>query len=180
MYGDMEQEIWDLLARGQYRAAFELLMPRFQQKVFRLCWSIVGDRAIAEEVAQEVFFRVWKALPSWRGEASLSTWIYAIARNTSVSALDPERKRKTVVLDAAALRSAQRGGPEPPERRLTDVEQLLAQLPENYRAPVRLFYLEDKSYEEVAAMLALPLGTVKTYLHRARKELARTMERVRP
>jgi RNA polymerase sigma-70 factor (ECF subfamily) len=112
---------------------------------------------------------VWKALPGYRGEASLSTWIYAIARNTCLTALKTRNGRPTVPLDDPAVRPHLLGRPEPAGA--LDVTALLHGLPERYRQVVTLFYLENKSYQEVALLLNLPLGTVKTYLHRARKEL---------
>jgi len=163
------------LQAKQYREAFALLLPRYRDKVFRLIFSMLRDRALAEDCTQDVLLRVWKALPGFAGQSQLSTWIYAIAKNGALSEI---RKRKpTVSLDqnddedsynpaVAAL-----AAPEADDSATVSVGQLLDQLPERYRQAVVLFYMEDKSYDQTAASLGLPLGTVKALLHRARKRL---------
>ena len=81
----------------QYREALSLLLPRYRDKVFRLCFSMLRDRALAEDVTQEIFLKVWRALPGYGAQASLSTWIYAISRNTCLSEL--RRRKPTVSID---------------------------------------------------------------------------------
>jgi RNA polymerase sigma-70 factor (ECF subfamily) len=169
-----DADIHQRLQAKHYREAFALLLPRYRDKVFRLIFSMLRDRAMAEDTTQEVFLRIWRALPGFAGQSQLSTWIYAIARNGALSEI---RKRKpTVSLDqddddgynpvAASLTA-----PETDDSATVSVGQLLDQLPERYRQAVVLFYMEDKSYEQTAASLGLPLGTVKALLHRARKRL---------
>ena len=115
---------------------------------------------------------VWRALPGYGAQAALSTWIYAISRNACLSEL---RKRRALVSidgdeefdpEVAALSVA-----DADDSATVSVGQLLNRLPERYRQAVTLFYMEDKSYEQTAASLGLPLGTVKALLHRARKRL---------
>jgi RNA polymerase sigma-70 factor (ECF subfamily) len=101
----------------------------------------------------------------YRGDASLGTWVFAITRNVSLTAISKRGAERS-----APIEEAERVSPQAPDRE-PDVGRLVAQLPENYRQVILLFYMEDKSYEEVARMLDLPMGTVKTYLHRARKQL---------
>jgi len=163
------------LAAGRHRAAFEAVLPRYRDRVYRLALSILREPAAAEDAAQDVFVRLWRALPSYNGSAALSTWIYAITRNTSISLL--RKRRPQVSLDAPQFADDEDGGglqlaaPEQDDSAVVSVERLLAHLPERYRQAVVLFYMEDKSYEQTAAALALPLGTVKALLHRARKRL---------
>src|SRR5690242_10418138 len=83
----MEQEIRACLDQKRYEEAFDLLLPEFQNKVFRLAYAMLGDAARAEDLAQDVFLRAWKALPGFRGQSSVSTWIYAITRNACLTAL---------------------------------------------------------------------------------------------
>ena len=156
---------------------FERLMAAYRDKVFRLCWAMLGDRALAEETAQEVFIRVWKGLGSYRGQSSVSTWIYAIARNTCLTALRMKAAHATVSLESpgVAAEAEARHAPAPARSGGPDVLAAVAQLPEKHRQALLLYHMEERSYEEVAAMLDLPMGTVKTYLHRARRELARTL-----
>lgn len=161
----------------QYREAFAKLLPRYRDKVFRLTFSMLHNRAMAEDTTQDIFLRVWRALPGYAAQASLSTWIYAISKNACLSEL---RKRRPVVsldgdeneydTEIAAL-----GTTDADDSATVSVSQLLDQLPERYRQAVILFYMEDKSYEQTAASLGLPLGTVKALLHRARKRLIELM-----
>jgi RNA polymerase sigma-70 factor (ECF subfamily) len=170
----MEQEIRTRLGQKRYREAFELLVSEYQDKVFRLAYAMLGNRALADETAQDIFVRIWKALGGYRGQASLSTWIYSIARNTCLTARKRNAAREALSIDEPDVRLAaemQRAGGRSQGETL-DLPFLLGQLPERHRQALILFYLEERSYEEVARLLDLPMGTVKAYLHRARKELA--------
>jgi RNA polymerase sigma-70 factor (ECF subfamily) len=162
------------LAAGRHARAFDLIVPEYRDRVFRLACSILRDRAAAEDATQETLVRVWKALPGFDGRAQLGTWIYAITRNTCLMEL---RKRKpTVSLDdpdsheaQVAAASIATGPASDPER--DNLLRLVDALPANQQRAVRLFYLEDRSYEAVAEALDMPLGTVKNLLFRARKKL---------
>ncbi len=159
---------------------FEQIVREYQDKILRLSYSILRDRAAAEEMVQDVLVRVWKGLPGFRSESSISTWIYTITRNACLTALN-RRNRQVVPLDEPALcREADRRSsenwsiPQHPE-----AEELINRLPPKYRQVVALFYMQEKSYDEVARMVDLPVGTVKTYLFRARKSLAEDLARKR-
>lgn len=172
----MEDDLRQRLAAQQYSAAFELLLERFQDKVFRLAFSIMRNETQAEDVAQDVFVKIWKALPGYHGGASLSTWIYTITRNAFPTQLKKRVTRPTVSLQEPEMEAVADNIPalqfaDAETGVAMDVEPLLSELPENYRRVIVLFYLEQKAYEEVAAMLGIPLGTVKTLLFRAKKEL---------
>jgi RNA polymerase sigma-70 factor, ECF subfamily len=163
-----DEDVQSLLCGRRCAAAFELLLDRYQEKVFRLVYSILKEAAKAEEVTQDIFLKMWQVLPDYDGRASLSTWLYSIARNMSLSALRAESYRKTLPIESH----------EPPaanwEAGLQEVEikQLLERLPEVQQQVITLFYLQDCSVEDVARMLDLPQGTVKSHLHRARRALA--------
>jgi RNA polymerase sigma-70 factor (ECF subfamily) len=170
----MDAGIEAQLAAGRHARAFDLLVPAYQDRVFRLAYSILRDRAAAEDAAQETLVRVWKALPGFDGRAALGTWIYAITRNTCLMEL--RRRRPTVSFDDPdsveaqhAAASIATGPARDPER--DNLLRLLKALPRNQQEAVRLFYLEDRSYDTVAEQLGMPLGTVKNLLHRARKRL---------
>jgi len=176
----MDAAIDTHLAAGRHARAFDLIVPAFRDKVFRLSYSMLKDRAAAEDAAQETLVRVWKALPGFDGRAALGTWIYAIARNTCLMEL--RKRRATVSFDdpdsheaQVAATSVASGPAEDPER--DNLLRLVASLPATQQQAVRLFYLEDRSYDAVAAALGMPLGTVKNLLFRARKRL---MELARP
>lgn len=167
----VDEQIRACLNEKLYESAFDLIVTHFSDKVIRLSYSILGNRAAAEDVAQDVLVRVWRALPAYRGEASVSTWLYAITRNTSFTARKRAGERPSVSLDEPLVRlEAERAAPQQTES-FSDLPKLLSALPERHRQVMMLFYMEDKSYEEVARLLDLPIGTVKTYLYRARKSL---------
>jgi len=155
---------------------FEQIVRDYQDRIFRLAYSMLGDRGAAEETAQEVLVRVWKGLPGFRAESSLSTWIYTITRNTCLTALG-RREPQSVSLEDPAPRHSmeQQAAAGWKMRESPDAEELLDRLPAKYRQVVALFYMQEKSYDEVAEMLGLPVGTVKTYLFRARKSLAEAL-----
>jgi RNA polymerase sigma-70 factor (ECF subfamily) len=168
-----DAEVLRLLQGGQRARAFELLLSRLQGKVFRLAMSYVRSRADAEDLAQEAFVRIWRALLFYDGRASFSTWSYAITRNTCLSELRRRRSRPTSPLDEAAeLRPADRPSPTATSDLRFDCAALLMALPETQRQVVSLFYLEERSYQEVAALVGMPLNTVRSHLHRARRRLA--------
>jgi RNA polymerase sigma-70 factor (ECF subfamily) len=153
------------------REAFEMIVARYQHKVLRLAYSILRERTAAEDAAQDALLRIWRGLGRFRGESSLSTWIYSIARNAALSARSSRPDQAS--LEESHLGIASKSFLAPPaEHAAPDVLRLMESLPDAQRQVVILFYLEDKSYLETAAMTGLPMGTVKTYLHRARKELA--------
>jgi RNA polymerase sigma-70 factor (ECF subfamily) len=154
-------------------------MERYRQKVLHLAVSLVRDPALAEDLAQTAFVKIWQALPRFDGRAALSTWLYTIARNTCLTALTQERRMVRLedfdpgeALDEAGFDTFAGGSSASQIAAEYDVAQLLERLPEPYRRVVVLFYLEDRSCDEVGALLGMPTGTVKALLHRGRKRLA--------
>ena len=133
------------------------------------------DAARAEEVTQETFLKLWQALPHYDARAAPGTWLYTIARNTCLSASRSDSYRKTVPLDATSEPAA------PAAALIADLElgELIDRLPEIQRTVITLFYLQEKSVDEVARMLGIPEGTVKSHLHRARLALGRMMKETR-
>lgn len=174
-----ETDLLALLERRDYDAALEALMVRYGQKALNLAFSLVHDRSLAEDLAQVSFVKLWQALPRYDGRAALSTLLYTITRNTCLSEL---RKRgRMVSLDELTGANDDDDGPlQLPEDvdhaaragASYDAQKLLELLPGSQRQVVTLFYLEDCSVEEVAGLLDMPVNTVKSLLHRARKRLA--------
>jgi len=161
---------------------FERIAAEYQDRIFRLALSVLGERGAAEEAAQDALLRIWKGLGGFRGESSLSTWIFSIARNACLTA----RGRRAAwaqmasLEDPAARRAAEcQPAGSPSAAAMRDAAGLLDRLPAKYRQVVALFYMQEKSYDEVAEMLGLPVGTVKTYLFRARQSLAGQIARER-
>jgi RNA polymerase sigma-70 factor, ECF subfamily len=165
---------WQIESMTPDERTFERVLAEYQGKVLRLCYAMLSNRSLAEETTQEVFVRIWRALGAFRGEAALSTWIYSITRNACFTALKKAKAARAESLDDPKIfRRAQnqemRGAVQ--ESR-TDVRAWLAELPESQRQALTLFYLEEKSYEEVAAALNAPMGTIKTWIYRGRHTLA--------
>ena len=170
--GEVDEDLHRWLAGGERQRAFDALVQRYRTKVFRLVFSIVGNSARAEEVTQDTFLKIWLALSTYDGRAALSTWIYTIARNTSLSHRRAESYRAVEPLDETIGPAAVK----PLATEILDVERLLRRLPEEQREAVTLYYLQERSIEDVAAMMDLPEGTVKSHLYRARRGLAKMME----
>ena len=162
----MPPTLEQLIQRGSYDQALAQLLDTFEQKVFRLALLMLRDGGRAQEVTQDVFLKVWRAMPSYTGAASVSTWMFTIARNTCLSALRRDAYRRTVPLDSVA---------EPPVVGHVERDLLLAEcvaaLPREEREVIMLFYWEGRSIRDVAHALDLPEGTVKSHLHRARRAL---------
>ena len=182
--GQRDQDIVELLRGGSFDAAFERLAERYERKVYRLCCSLLRDPDQAADAAQESLLRVWKALPGYDQRASLSTWIYTITRNRCLTAIERRREHDSMsdpaieqAVEAAGAAAAVGSGPADASKdHLALLRQLVDALPEQFRRTLTLFYYEERSVSEVAAMLGQPEGTVKTRLHRARAML---LERIR-
>lgn len=157
--------------RGDLRA-FEQLVRRFQADVWRLSFHLVRDEALADDVTQNAFVRVFRFLPRYRGDSKFTTWLFSIARNC---ALDEIRRAQRLKRTADALR----GEPERPQREVglaLEVREALAKLPLELREPVVLIDMFGTPYAEVARILKAPVGTIKSRVHRARALLAEAMQ----
>ncbi len=169
-----DDEIHALLQGGAHAQAFARLIERYEAKVYRLCCALLRDRAQAQDAAQESLVRIWKALPGYDGRAALGTWIYAITRNRCLTFLG--RRRDFASLEDEQI-EAQACAAEEPDQAHALLRKLVEALPERYRRVMTLFYYEERSVAEVAVMLAMPQGTVKTLLYRARALLAEQLKR---
>jgi RNA polymerase sigma-70 factor (ECF subfamily) len=169
----MDEPIVDRLRAGRSAEAFEALVTTYRRRVFGIAYAIVGSRAAAEDVAQEVFVKLWKCLDRYDGRAQLSTWIYAITRNAAISALRKDRPTSSLS-DDAVLAEAEARAALDDEPRADDAAlwRAVEALPASQRQAVILYYQDERPVEEVAAMLGTPVNTVKTHLHRARARLA--------
>jgi RNA polymerase sigma-70 factor (ECF subfamily) len=168
----MDEGVRHLLERKGYTEAFERLLDMYEAKVFRMTLAFLRDTGRAEEVTQDIFLKLWQALPGYDGRAAVGTWLYTIARNTCLSAVRSEAYRKAVPLESGE--SSALGAWDKGDLELT---QCVDRLPEIQRVVIRLFYLEEKRVDEVARMLGMPSGTVKSHLHRARLALGEMLKR---
>ena len=172
-----ETEIRRLLKGGQRHEAFERIVMAYGEKAFHLAVSFLREENAARDMAQEALLRLWKALPAYDGRASVSTWLYAITRNVCLTELRRLSRKPTVPLEPTTGEGWEQPviGEDPGQG--MDVEAALARLQEKYSQVLRLFYLEQRSYEETARLLDVPLGTMKTLLFRARKAAADLVSR---
>jgi len=180
-----DQEIVALAREGR-EAGYRELIRRYERPVFSLVLRMVRDRQLAEDLAQETFIKALNAIGSYRPEFKFSSWIFKIANN---AAIDHLRRREIDTLsidgaphattaediEATALQVGDKG--ETPLAELearelgTAIERAIGRLRPEYRSCIMLRHVEGLAYEEIAQLLELPLGTVKTYIHRARHEL---------
>ena len=175
----------ELVARvraGETRL-FAELVTRYQDPVYAMCLRFLGDRTEAEDVAQEVFLRVHRGLSSFKGEARFSTWLYRITWNLCADWLRSNRKPARsissieVVGDLGDRRvDLEKGVLDAEEQGM--VRQALEGLDEIYRSVIILLYYQKLSYEQIAAVLDVPVKTVETRLYRARRLLRARLERL--
>ncbi|MFA5909872.1 MAG: sigma-70 family RNA polymerase sigma factor [Vicinamibacterales bacterium] len=161
-------------------AAFRELVDQYKGMVYSLVTRSVPNRARADEIAQDVFLRVHKGLPYFRGESKLSTWIYRIVANAL--AQEPREPRAISIDEAAASGERAPILPGVEDRAFGDLvlkdrlTKAIARLPAGYQVLVNGHYLKGMRYEDLAAALDLPMGTVKTHLHRAKRQLRHLLE----
>jgi RNA polymerase sigma-70 factor (ECF subfamily) len=180
----------ELVARALqgHQEAFRAIVVRFERPVYSLVARMVQDPALAEDLAQEVFIKAFRRLDTYDPQRKLSSWLFKIAHNTTIDHLR-RHAPETVPLEgekddehrgglAAVLSDTATENPSAAAERkdmARALERAIARLRPEYRESVVLFYIEGASYQEICEATGLPLGTVKTNLHRARKELAQAM-----
>jgi RNA polymerase sigma-70 factor (ECF subfamily) len=163
------------LQRGD-TGAFEVLVQRHERTIFNLVYRMLGDYDDAAETSQEVFLSAYRAIGQFRGEANFSTWLYRIALNHAASRRKSAsaRQKRLVPIDSADMVDDGQVGPaeslEKKELR-ESVQRALSELDAEDAAVILLRDLQDVSYEDVAHVLKIPVGTVKSRLHRARQAL---------
>jgi RNA polymerase sigma-70 factor, ECF subfamily len=179
-----EEKVRDARLVGRVRSgdprAFEELVTVYQHRIFAVAQRMLGNVAEAEEIAQDVFLRVHRSIAEFRGEARLSTWLYAITSRLCLNRLTSSDRRLRRD-DPGALDRAAGDGDAAALVERSEVEAALrdaiSNLPEERRIVVVLRDLEGLSYEEIAEVLALEPGTVRSRLHRARMDLKAKLER---
>jgi RNA polymerase sigma-70 factor (ECF subfamily) len=172
--------------RGE-RGAFDLLVLRYQHKVIKLVARLLRDPAEAEDVAQEAFVKAYRALASFRGDSAFYTWLYRIAVNTARNAM-ASRQRRPLDYEAELTEGEQttvearmRHTDTPEATVLSEeiretVNRAVAALPEDLRTAIILREVEGLSYEEIAAAMDCPVGTVRSRIFRAREAIDRSLQ----
>lgn len=157
--------------------AFEGIVRRWQHRIVGLAWRFCRDRAMAEDIAQEVFIKVYRSVGSFRGESSFSTWLTSIALNTCRSRVRAD-SRLTVSLDSARVPAPADTQDIAHREREEAVRRAVLTLPELYRDAILMFYFEEKDLAETARVLGVAEGTLKARLHRGRELLKRKVEQL--
>ncbi len=160
-------------------SSFEELVRRYQNRIYSLAYRMTGDNVEAYDLTQEAFLRCYAALPSFNTSLRFAPWLYRIATNLCINFLQSSRVKRGGADPELALQVPDRG--KLPESIYEEKEQrqrihtAILALPAKYRAVVILRHLQDKSYDEIATILDLPLNTVRTHLFRAREMLRRRL-----
>ena len=161
-------------ARGGDREAFGALVEQYRDNVYRLAYRMCGNAYDADEAAQEAFVAAWRALPNFRGDAKFSTWLYRLTTNAAIDVMRREKRHQTVgdgeMVDLADDADSPQETVERTEQQET-VQKALATLSEEYREVLLLRYMEELDYAEIAEVLQLPSGTVKSRINRAKAAL---------
>lgn len=171
-----EQERIRLAAQGN-SAAFGELVRLHERTVYNLCLRFMRDPHAAEDMAQDAFLKAYRRIRTFRGHSAFATWLYRLTVNTCLDELAKRKRRRTYTLEEVpAPAEASVSAPERMETAAI-IRDCVAKLPERDAMVISLYYLEEESYERIAAKLGLPMGTLKTWLHRARKRLRTIVEK---
>jgi len=180
---EIDQQLVERAQRGEKRA-FELLVIKYQRKLERLLSRVIRDPAEIEDVAQEAFIKAYRALPSFRGDSAFYTWLYRIAINTAKNYLVAMGRRAPTSTafdneeaegfeDAEQLRTSSTPEDELVGKQIAEtVNRAMDALPEDLRTAITLREIEGLSYEEIAAVMNCPIGTVRSRIFRAREAIA--------
>jgi len=160
--------------------AYADIVRTMQQNVFNVAMGVLSNQQEAEDMTQEVFVRVWRSLPTFRGDSAFGTWLYRITVNACLNRQRKLGARLRRTDDAELLARLPSAAPDPQDvaiqrERRERVWSLVEELPDKYRLVIILFYQQQLSYREISEVLSLPLGTVKAHLNRARTSLARRL-----
>jgi RNA polymerase sigma-70 factor (ECF subfamily) len=168
------------------KSAFDVLVLRYQHKVLKLIMRYIRDAMEAEDVAQEAFIKAYRALPGFRGESAFYTWLYRIAINTAKNALVSSKRRPIDYdldlqdPDQYELQARLKDGETPEHLVLTEeirqtVNGAMKELPDDLRTAIVLREIDGLSYEEIAAAMDCPVGTVRSRIFRAREAIDRKL-----
>lgn len=161
-------------ARGGDREAFGALVEQYRDNVYRLAYRMCGNAYDADEAAQEAFVAAWRALPNFRGDAKFSTWLYRLTTNAAIDVMRREKRHQTVgdgeMMELADDADSPQETVERTEQQEA-VQKALSTLSEEYREVLLLRYMEELDYAEIAEVLQLPSGTVKSRINRAKAAL---------
>lgn len=157
--------------------AFSELARRHGQTVYNLSLRFMRNASLAEDMAQEAFLKAYQKIGKFRGDSRFSTWLYRIACNVCLSELQKRKRRGELSLVYEAGPAAFPAAAADPSEEAELIRRCVAQLPRRYAEAITLYYLRECSYDEVAEIMEVPEGTLKTWLHRARRQLRDIVKR---
>lgn len=176
-----EEERWVRRAQSGDQAAFTKLVYQHQRFVYNLALRGVSDPHEAEDIVQEAFLRAWQALPRFQQKAKFRTWLYRIVVNLCYNRL-PRLKEELAAIPVEVIEALPDDVPDNPENVMRNIErraflhEQIERLPDGYRLILLLRYQQGLSYQEISEVTEMPLGTVKTGLHRAHRQLRQAMQ----
>lgn len=164
------------LARKGDSEAFSLLVARHQHMAYNVSYRFMRDCALAEDMAQEAFLKAYRGLKGFRGDSSFSTWMYRVTASVCLTELSKRKRRNEVPLLPIHERRTDRDAHDTFD--MPDlIRQCVGELPERWATIITLYYLDEVSYDEIARVMRVPMGTLKTWMHRARKKLRKIVEK---
>ena len=154
--------------------AYGQLVERYKHALYRHCFALMRDEDVAEDIAQDSFITAYYKLSTFDPSRRFSTWLFKIATNKSLNTL--KANRHVVRMNEATIAQLASSNSSPIEQaKNTELHQLIEQLEPRYRAVVHLYYFEGLSYEEIAVVMAKPVGSIKGWLHRAKTQLRKEL-----
>ena len=178
MDNQTDEQLIDQIRQGN-QEAYRILVDRHKNYIYTLLFRELGHRETAEDLAQEVFIKLYRYLPHFRGESKFTTWMYRLAINTLTDyRRSQQRKPLTSLIDSIKSRFRSPAEEEPEERLVLKEEQLevqkvLSKMKDNYRIILELYHMRQLSYQEIADILEIPIRTVETRLYRAKQQFER-------
>jgi len=176
-----DRELVEQFARGDSHA-FDTIVQRYEQRVYAIALRMTGNVEDARDAMQDVFLSALRALRSFRGDAQLSTWFHRVAVNASLDMLRKRKRHVAEPIEEAGERPSDEVGPEDAAARAAraaEVQRALLHVSADHRAVLVLHDLQDLDYAQTGAALDIPVGTVKSRLHRARIEMAALLGHLR-
>jgi RNA polymerase sigma-70 factor (ECF subfamily) len=185
-----EQRLIERSKEGD-RRAFDALVRMHEKRVYNLAYRLSGNYDEAGDITVEAFLRVYQAINNFRGDANFSTWLYRIVTNVYLDRRKRQKNRQTLSLEeyveleeSQVTRQIEDPSPGPEalveaQQRQELLQKAIESLPEYQRAMIVLYHVDGLSYEEIAEVLSLPIGTVKSRLNRARLALREKLEPIR-
>jgi len=155
---------------------FNELVRRHHVVVYNLAYRYMRDGNLAEDMTQEAFLKGFRMLSGFRGDCSFSTWMYRVTSSVCLTELNRRKRRNEVAFSPAHAKELSEQ-PDAASDTAEIIRRCVSKLPERYAKIITMYYLQEIAYEEIAEVMDIPLGTLKTWMHRARKQLRAIVEK---